>query len=142
MMLYDKHRDVYRTLLDGTVSRARTQREPEPSMTSNPKGSKTDVFAQLRALEQPLRARGVASLALFGSFPEAMPRPDSDVDVLVEVVAEARFSLVDLVAEKDFLEDQLGWPVDVLMKEGLEPLIRDRVLRDSVPCFDIEAPGA
>jgi predicted nucleotidyltransferase len=43
------------------------------------------------------------------------------VDVLVEVIADARFSLVDLVAVKDFLEDRLGRPVDVVTKEGLAP---------------------
>jgi predicted nucleotidyltransferase len=55
--------------------------------------------------------------------------------VLVEVVAGARFSLVDLVAVQDFLEDWLGRPVDVVTKEGLESLIRDRVLREAEAVF-------
>ena len=104
-------------------------------MRSKPKGSKAEVFAQLGALEQPLRERGLVSLALFGSFARDDARPDSDVDVLIEVVAGARFSLVDLVAVKDFLEHRLGRPVDVVMKEGLEPLIRDRVLREAETVF-------
>lgn len=111
-------------------------------MRSNPKGSNAEVVAQLRALERPLRERGLASLALFGSFARGDARPDSDVDVLVEIVAAARFSLVDLVDVKGFLEDRLERPVDVVMKEGLEPLIRDRVLREAITCFDIDAPGA
>jgi uncharacterized protein len=104
-------------------------------MRSKPKGSKAEVVAQLRALEQPLRERGLASLALFGSFARGNARPDSDVDVLVDVVVDARFSLVDLVAVKDFLEDWLGRPVDVVTKEGLEPLIPDRVLREAEIVF-------
>jgi len=64
------------------------------------------------------------------------------VDVLVEVIADARFSLVDLVAVKDFLEDRLGRPVDVVTKEGLEPLIRDRVLDEAEAVFDIDVTGA
>lgn len=104
-------------------------------MRSKPQGSRAEVYAQLRALEQPLRERGLASLALFGSFARGDARPDSDVDVLVEVVAGARFSLVDLVAVKDLLEDRLGRPFDVVMKEGLEPLMRDRVLREAVTVF-------
>ena len=90
-------------------------------MRSKPKGSRAEVVAQLRALEQPLRERGLASLALFGSFAKGDAGPASDVDVLVEVIADARFSLVDLVAVKDFLEDRLGRPVDVVTKEGLAP---------------------
>jgi uncharacterized protein len=104
-------------------------------MKSDPKESRAEVLAQLRALEQPLRERGIASLALFGSFAKGDSGPASDVDVLVEVVADARFSLVDLIALQDFLEDRLGRPVDVVTKEGLEPLIRGRVLREAEAVF-------
>jgi len=88
-----------------------------------------------RPLEQPLRERGLASLALFGSFAKGDAGLASDMDVLVEIVAGARFSLVDLVAVKDFLEDQLGRPVDVVTKEGLESLIRDCVLCEAEAVF-------
>ncbi len=63
------------------------------------------------------------------------PDPPSDVDVLVGVVAGAQFSLVDLVAVKDFLEDRLGRLVDVVTQEGLEPLIRHRVLPEAEAVF-------
>ena len=104
-------------------------------MRSKPKGSRAEVVAQLRALEQPLRERGLASLALFGSFARGEAESASDVDVLVEVVADAPFSLTDLVAVNDFLEDRLGRPVDVVTKEGLEPLVRDRVLGEAEAVF-------
>jgi predicted nucleotidyltransferase len=42
---------------------------------------------------------------------------------------------IDLVGLKDFLEDRLGWPVDVVTKAGLEPGIRDRVLREAASVF-------
>jgi len=99
------------------------------------KAGTTDIVAELRALEEPLRERGLVSLALFGSFASGDARPDSDVDVLVDIAADAPFSLVDLVAVKNFLEDRLGRPVDVVTKKGLEPLIRERVLREAETVF-------
>jgi len=55
--------------------------------------------------------------------------------LLVDVTPGAQFSLIDLVAVKDFLEDQLGRKVDVVTKGGLKPAIRDRVLREAEAVF-------
>jgi putative addiction module CopG family antidote len=96
---------------------------------------KDEVAAGLAALEKPLRQRGLTSLALFGSVVRSTARPDSDIDVLVDVASDAQFSLIDLVAVKDFLEDQLGRRVDVVTRGGLEPAIRDRVLREAQSVF-------
>lgn len=96
---------------------------------------KDEVVEQLVALEQPLRERGLSSLALFGSVARGAARPDSDVDVLVDIAPNIRFSLVDLVAVKNFLEDRLGRPVDVVTREGLDPGVRDRVLREAQSVF-------
>jgi hypothetical protein len=41
-------------------------------------------------------------------------RPDSDIDVLVDVRPDVRFGLIDLLSLKDFLEDQLGRRVEVV----------------------------
>ena len=96
---------------------------------------KNDVVAELAALEKPLRQRGLTSVALFGSVVRGAARPDSDIDLLVDVAPDAQFSLIDLVAVKDFLEDQLGRKVDVVTRGGLEPAIRDRVLREAEAVF-------
>jgi predicted nucleotidyltransferase len=42
---------------------------------------------------------------------------------------------VDLVSVKDFLEDRFGRRVDVVTKEGLEPAVRERVLREAQSVF-------
>ena len=130
--LYNNASEVIREAL-----RLLVQREPEPARKSERKGrtSKADILMELRSLEQPLRERGLESLALFGSIARGDARPDSDVDVLVDIAADAPFSLVDLVAVKDFLEERLGRAVDVVTKKGLEPLIRERVLREAEPVF-------
>ena len=91
--------------------------------------------AELKALEKPLRERGLAALALFGSTARGASRPDSDVDVLIDIAPDVRFSLVDLVSVKHFLEDRLGRKVDVVTREGLDPAIRDRVIREARAVF-------
>ena len=80
-------------------------------------------------------AGGLTSLALFGSVVRSTARPDSDIDVLVDIAPDAQFSLIDLVAVKDFLEDQLGRRVDVVTRGGLEPAISNRVLREAEAVF-------
>lgn len=94
-----------------------------------------NIDAELRALEMPLRERGLAALALFGSTVRGTARPDSDVDVLIDIAPNVSFSLVDLVSVKDFLEDTLGRTVDVVTREGLDPAIRDRVIREARAIF-------
>jgi len=97
--------------------------------------SKEQVLAKLAELKKPLREQGLSSLALFGSVVRGAARADSDIDVLIEVAPDARFSLIDLVSVKDFLEERLGRKVDVVTKEGLDPAIRDRVLREAQAVF-------
>jgi len=49
----------------------------------------------------------------------------SDIDLLVDLAPGVRFSLMDLVSVKDFLEDRLR----------LETTLRDRVLRETELIF-------
>ena len=58
----------------------------------------------------------VERLALHGSRLRGEPRPDSDLDVLVdfeETAAGRRVSLLDFIALQHELEDLLGVPVDL-----------------------------
>jgi uncharacterized protein len=109
--------------------RLRVAREvalPTRPPTDSPRKDK--VLAKLVALEEPLRKQGLISLALFGSVVRSTARPDSDIDVLIDVAPDAGFSLIDLVAVKDFLEDQLGRRVDVETRRRQSPISR-RILR-------------
>jgi uncharacterized protein len=127
--LYNNASEVIREAL-----RLLVQRERTPAVIGVG-DSKEKLLAELAALQKPLRQRGVVSLALFGSSVRGDRRPDSDVDVLIDIAPDMRFSLLDLVGVKDFLEDRLGRSVDVVTKEGLEPLIRDRVLGEAKAVF-------
>ncbi|APF38869.1 hypothetical protein BOQ54_03205 [Chelatococcus daeguensis] len=86
-------------------------------------------------MEGPLREKGITSLALFGSVVRGDARPDSDIDVLVDVDPKARFSLVDLVSVQNLLEERIGRKVDVVTRQGIEPTIRDRVFNEAESVF-------
>lgn len=129
--LYSNASEVVREalrLLVGRETESAGQPRREPPRSES-------IHAELRALEKPLRERGLTALALFGSTARGTSRVDSDVDVLIDIAPDVRFSLVDLVSVKDFLEDKLGRRVDVVTREGLSPSLRDRVIREARAVF-------
>jgi len=129
--LYNNASEVIREAL-----RALLEREGEPARTPGKRPPKKDeILTALATLEKPLRERGLKSLAVFGSVIRGEARTESDIDVLVDVEPDVRFSLIDLVALKDFLEDRLNRKVDVVTKSGLESTIRDRVLSEAESVF-------
>jgi len=129
--LYNNASEVVREALRLLVAREGAAAGPAPAGLPD----RDAVRAALGALEQPLRARGVASVALFGSVVRGDARPDSDIDVLVDIDPRARFSLVDLVSLKNFLAEQLGREVDVVTRDGIEPAIRDSVFAEAERVF-------
>jgi predicted nucleotidyltransferase len=49
---------------------------------------KQDILARLRENEAALKARGVSHAALFGSRARGDQRPDSDIDILIDLAPE------------------------------------------------------
>ncbi len=89
----------------------------------------------LRAKQTEIRSlaakHGAGNLRVFGSVARGEARPDSDVDLLVDIVGPTSpwfpgRLLVDL-------EEILNRRVDVVIARSLNPVIREDVLRDAVP---------
>jgi uncharacterized protein len=76
------------------------------------------------------RAHGATRVRVFGSVARGEGRPDSDVDLLVDL--EPGRSLLDLVAIKQDLTDLLGREVDVVTEYAVSPYLRERVLHEAV----------
>jgi predicted nucleotidyltransferase len=81
----------------------------------------------LRIAEQ----HGAHNVRIFGSVARGEARPNSDVDVLVEL--EPGRSLLDLGGLLMDLQDLLGVEVDVVTEKGLRERIRERVLKEATP---------
>ena len=81
--------------------------------------SRSEAVARLRSYAEPIRARGAVSLYLFGSFARGEGTAGSDIDLFLDYDAQKKFSLVDLVDIKLFLEERLGIEVDVTTRDSL-----------------------
>ena len=94
-----------------------------------------DILGKLKACEAELRARGVAHAALFGSVARGDDRPDSDIDIMVEIAPDARIGLFQYAGIVHYLEDLFPARVDVANREGLKPLVRPSAERDAIYAF-------
>lgn len=74
---------------------------------------------------------GARNVRVFGSVARGDARPDSDIDILVDM--EPGRSLFDLGGLLIDLQTLLGVDVDVVTEKGLRPRIRAKVLREAVP---------
>jgi uncharacterized protein len=91
------------------------------------------IVATLRAHAEDLRRRGVAHASVFGSAARGEDRPDSDIDIMVELEPEVgilAFSEIRL-----HLTDLLGRRVDLVTPGGLQRFARPSALRDAVRVF-------
>ena len=91
--------------------------------------SQHDIISLLETNRDAIRNYGVKELGIFGSFVRNEQRPDSDVDVLVEMERNTFDAYMDLLF---FFEDLFGRKVDLVVKDTIKPMIRNRVLRETV----------
>ncbi|WP_188912759.1 nucleotidyltransferase family protein [Salinarimonas ramus] len=93
------------------------------------------IIADLSRHADAVKARGAASMWLFGSLARGDARPDSDVDLFLDYDPQGRFSLLDLVGIKLYLEEVLRRPVDVTTRDSLHPKLRGDIEWDAVRVF-------
>ena len=94
-----------------------------------------EIIARLRENEAALRRRGVRHAALFGSRARGEARPDSDVDIMIEVDPAARIGVYEYVAIKDYITALFNTRVDVVRRDRLKPYVRPVVTRDAIYAF-------
>jgi hypothetical protein len=89
----------------------------------------------LRANEASLRARGVLHAAVFGSVARGDARPDSDVDVLVEIDPEMHIGIFGYAGIGLDLSELLGRKVDIAQAKTLKTMVKEEVLREKIDAF-------
>lgn len=97
--------------------------------------NRDEALETLRRREHDLRARGVRRAAVFGSIARGDNRPDSDIDVMLELDAEAHLTVYDYVRLKDYVASFFDGPVDVVNRDGLKPSVRPAATADAIYAF-------
>lgn len=77
-----------------------------------------------------LKRAGVLKSSIFGSAARGEDRPDSDLDILVELPEGA--SLFDLFDLQEKLQNVLGRRVDLGTYRSVKPLLRDEIFSGQV----------
>jgi predicted nucleotidyltransferase len=72
---------------------------------------------------------GLRNVRVFGSARRGEDRPDSDIDLLVEV--DPGRTLLDVIGFEQDVEELLARPVDVVTEGGLSPYLQGRILADA-----------
>ncbi len=91
------------------------------------------IVATLRSHAEDLRRRGIAHASVFGSAARGEDRPDSDIDIMVEL--EPEVGIIAFSEIRLHLSDLLGRRVDLVTPGGLQPFARPNALRDAVRVF-------
>jgi len=94
-----------------------------------------DALETLRRSEPALRARGVRRAAVFGSVARGENRPDSDLDIMIEIDPEAHLTVFDYAGLKDYIAELFDGPVDVVDRDLLKAHVRPGAANDAIYAF-------
>ena len=73
---------------------------------------------------------GIRRIGIFGSVARGEQTPDSDVDIVVDLVKPRPFYLVHI---KDELQTLFGRPVDIVReRENMDSLLKTNIQRDGI----------
>jgi predicted nucleotidyltransferase len=97
--------------------------------------AREQLIAELLALRPIFQREGVTSMALFGSRSRGDHRPDSDIDLLIEIEPGRKFSLLDMAGIYAVVEDKVGLESSIVIREDADAKFLDRIASDLVPVF-------
>jgi predicted nucleotidyltransferase len=93
------------------------------------------VIRAIRDHKAELRALGVEKLWLFGSLARGDVGRRSDVDVLISVPPDHKFSLLDLAGVQVELSELLARDTDVVIREDATPRFWQTIREDLIGVF-------
>ncbi len=96
---------------------------------------KRTAIEKLKARADAVKSMGATSLFLFGSTARDEADVRSDLDLFIDYDPEVRFSLIDLISIKQFLEEELDVEVDLTTRTSLHPQLRNAIELSAVRVF-------
>jgi uncharacterized protein len=92
----------------------------------------TDIIASAR---HKLESEGVVHIALFGSRARGNFRDDSDVDILLDVAPDVKFSILNLVGVEEIITEATGLKSNALMRRSLDDGFKASIASDIIEIF-------
>ena len=111
------------------------------------KGKKDEVLGRLDRIDKErvsmvhtiqdfFRKEPVKRAWIFGSFSRMEERPDSDIDILVDLDASVPMGLLQYAGMINNLEELLGRKVDLVANGSVKPFALDSINRDKVLVYE------
>lgn len=100
-----------------------------------PNIARDELLTSLRRLRPDLERDGVTHMSLFGSRARGDHRPDSDIDLMIEVNDDQPFSMLKVVGIGHIVEDGIGLPANIFMKRSLDDTFVKEAQPDLVRIF-------
>jgi predicted nucleotidyltransferase len=110
-------------------------RDPATVATSVRSQTIPEILQTLRVAEPRLRQLGVKHLSLFGSMARGTARPDSDIDLLLDLDEQRRIDLLDYAGIVAEIQKLFPHRVDVALRSTLKPHIASAAGRDEIRAF-------
>ena len=88
-----------------------------------------------KAIQEYFKTKPVEKVWIFGSFSRGEEKPDSDVDMIVRFVPDARMGLSFCAMICD-LEDLLHRPVDIVREGCILPFAAESAERDKILVYE------
>lgn len=96
--------------------------------------NRATAIAELKSRSRALKAMGATALYVFGSVARDEAHPN-DLDIFIDYAPESRFSLIELVGIKQYLETELGSEVDVTTRDSLHPMLKADIERTAIQVY-------
>ena len=79
-----------------------------------------------------LKMNGIRKAGIFGSYARGEEKRNSDIDILIEIPKNKKFSLLDFVGLKQDLEDSTGKKIDLVEYAVIKPRLQEDILKEEV----------
>jgi uncharacterized protein len=86
----------------------------------------------LREEKDNLTRLGIERVGIFGSYVRGEAKPDSDIDLLIDIAPDSMLTLFSLVDIEQRLSEKLNNKIDIVIKSDLKPYIYERILSEVV----------
>jgi len=75
---------------------------------------------------------GIKEIGMFGSYVRNEQRPDSDLDILIELESPSRIGLMGLANLENYLSELFDMKIDISIKKNLKRRIGEKILNEVV----------